>query len=89
MREPLLVLDPDLRVTMANKSFYTVFQVAPEETLARLLYQLGNGQWNIVPLREIIGRRSWAARRCSDFVVEHEFPHIGRKTMLLNAREIS
>ena len=89
VREPLLVLDADLRVTMANKSFYTVFQVAPEETIARNLYDLGNEQWSIPHLRVLMGEVLPKAQAVSDFVVEHEFPHIGRKTMLLNARQVS
>ncbi len=89
VREPLLVLDRDLRVTMANKSFYTVFQVSPEETIERSLFDLGNGQWSIPHLRVLMGEVLPKAQAVHDFVVEHEFPHIGHKTMLLNARQIS
>ena len=89
VREPLLVLDADLRVTLANKSFYTVFQVSPEETIARSLYDLGNEQWNIPQLRILMGEVLPKAQAVRDFVVEHDFPQIGRKTMLLNANQIS
>ncbi len=89
VREPLLVLDRDLRVTMANKSFYTVFQVSPEETIARNFFDLGNEQWSIPHLRVLMGEVLPKAQAVHDFVVEHEFPQIGHKTMLLNARQIS
>ncbi len=89
VREPLLVLDMNLRITMANKSFFTVFQVSPEETIAKSLYDLGGRQWDIPQLRKVMGELLPAAQAVRDFVVEHEFPHIGRKTMLLNANQIS
>ena len=89
VREPLLVLDANMRVEMANRSFYTIFQVSPEETMARRLYDLGNGQWNIPQLRVLMGEVLPKLQAVQDFVVEHEFPHIGHKTMLLNARQIS
>jgi two-component system CheB/CheR fusion protein len=89
VREPLLVLDADLHVTAANRSFYTVFGVLPEGTLGKSLYDLGEGQWNIPQLRTLMGEVFPKSQDVRDFVVEHEFPLIGRKTMLLNARQIS
>jgi signal transduction histidine kinase/CheY-like chemotaxis protein len=86
LREPLLILDSTLHVRSSNRAFYKVFQVLPEETEGRLIYELGNGQWDIAALRtlleDIVPRNS----EFDDFEVEHDFEHIGRKTMLLNAR---
>ena len=88
VREPLMVLDADLHITAANRSFYSFFQVSPDETIARSLYDLGAGQWNIPQLRTLMGEVFPKSQDVRDFVVEHEFPLIGRKTMLLNARQI-
>src|SRR5580704_206021 len=88
VREPLLVIDAELRVEPANQSFYSGFQVAPEETLDKLLYDIGNGQWDIPELRHLLGEVLPAKRALTDFQVEHLFPRIGQRTMLLNAREI-
>lgn len=89
VREPLIVLDAGLKVVSANKAFYETFRVIPEETEQLILYELGNAQWDIPELRrlleEILSRNSFF----NDFVVEHDFPSIGRKKMLLNARKIS
>jgi PAS domain S-box-containing protein len=86
VREPMLILDTRLHVQSANRSFYRTFQVNPAETEGRFIYDLGDGQWNIPALRmlleEIVPRNS----AFDDFEVEHDFEHIGRKTMLLNAR---
>ena len=86
VREPLLVLDKDLRVVSANRSFYATFKVGPAETEGRAVYDLGDGQWDIPRLRtlleEIVPANSWF----DDFEVEHDFEQIGRRTMLLNAR---
>ncbi len=89
VREPLLVLDAELRITAANRSFYTVFGVSPQETIAKSLYDLGDGQWDIPQLRTLMGEVYPKSQDVRDFVVEHEFPVIGHKTMLLNARQIS
>jgi two-component system CheB/CheR fusion protein len=88
VREPLLVLDSNLRVTMANRSFYNGFQVSPEETITKSLYELGDGQWNIPQLRVLIGELAPTGQAVRDFVMEHNFPAIGHKTMLLNAQQI-
>jgi signal transduction histidine kinase len=88
MREPLLMLDTSLRVRSANRAFYQTFHVAPEETEGQLIYELGNGQWDIPALRtlleEIIPMRSVF----NDYELEHDFPIIGRRVMLLNARQL-
>jgi two-component system, chemotaxis family, CheB/CheR fusion protein len=87
-REPILVLDPGLRVTAANPAFYRAFDVDAGETKGRSVYELGNGQWNIPKLRvlleEIIPRNS----RVDDFEMKHDFPNLGPRDMLLNARRI-
>lgn len=86
VREPLVVLDGQLRVVAANHSFYRTFQVTPQETEGRFLYDLGNRQWDIPRLRELLERIIPEKSVFEDFEVEHDFPHIGVKTMLLNAR---
>ncbi len=88
VREPLLVLDGDLRVQRATLAFYEMFQVSREETEGRLLYDLGNGQWNRQRLRELLGDALFRGIPFQDYEVEHDFPHIGRRTMYLSARRI-
>lgn len=88
VREPLMVLSADLHVISANRAFYQTFQVTPAETLDRLLYELGNGQWNILALRQVLGVLLPSGPSVDDFEVAHLFPRIGPKTMLLNARRI-
>ena len=89
VHEPLLVLNSDLKVVSANRSFYESFQVVPEETIGQLLYDLGNGQWNIPDLHtlleEILPRKTSFKR----FEVTHDFPAIGRRSLLLNGREVA
>ena len=84
----MLVLDGDLRVRMASRAFCRRFEVTTTETQSRLVYELGNGQWNIPRLRllleEIIPRDSVF----DDFEVKHNFPNIGTRVMLLNARRL-
>ncbi|MBK6752975.1 MAG: response regulator [Flavobacteriales bacterium] len=88
VREPLLVLDADLRVQSASRSFYENFRVTPEGTENRLLYDLGNRQWDIPALRRLLEEALPQENQVNDFSVEHEFEHIGKKTMLLNARRL-
>ncbi len=88
VREPLLVLAPDLRVITANKSFYANFLVGPEETEDRYIYELGNGQWNIPGLMKQLQEVLPQDKAFSDFEVELELPNIGRRVMILNARKI-
>ena len=89
VRESLLVLDPDFRVTQANRAFFQTFHVAPEDTIGEILFTLGNGQWDIPPLRALLYDRLPLEAQLYDCDVEHVFPGIGRKTMLLNARLMS
>jgi PAS domain S-box-containing protein len=86
LREPFMVLNGDLRVKTANRSFYDWFQVTKEETENRLVYDLGNGQWDIPGLRTLLDGVLSRNQSVHDFEVEHSFPMLGRKTMLLNAR---
>jgi two-component system CheB/CheR fusion protein len=88
IREPLLILDEDLHVRAANRAFYRTFQVSPAETEDRLIYDLGNGQWNIPELRALLEQILPGHTEFHDFVVEHTFPTIGPKRMLLNVRRI-
>lgn len=88
VREPLIVLDQDLRVVSASRSFYETFRVAPEETEKEFIYDLGNRQWDIPALRELLEDILPQKSQFQDFEVEHNFETIGRRTMLLNAREI-
>ncbi|MDN5941789.1 MAG: PAS domain-containing protein [Nitrospira sp.] len=88
MRDPIVVLHKDFRVNTTNEAFYSTFQTTQAKTVGRLLYELGDGQWDIPKLRtlleEILPRDSFF----DDFEVTHDFPQIGRRTMLLNARRL-
>jgi two-component system, chemotaxis family, CheB/CheR fusion protein len=86
--EPLLVLEEDLRVRSANDAFYVHFQVKPEETVGRKVYDLGNGQWDIPLLRELLEEVLPNERLFRNFEIQHTFDHIGKRTLLLNARQI-
>ncbi|MCS6906330.1 MAG: PAS domain S-box protein [Anaerolineales bacterium] len=88
VREALLVLDADLRVVSANRSFYRLFRVTPEETVGRYVYELGNRQWNIPALRKLLEEILPNNSHFEDFQVEHVFETIGRRVMLLNARRV-
>ena len=88
VREPLLVLDADLKVVSASRSFYKFFDVVPELTIGQLLYDLGNKQWNIPALRTLLEEILPRETSLQGFEVTHEFQAIGRHTMLLNAREL-
>ena len=88
VREPLLVLDNELRVEGANRSFYRAFRVAPSDTIGWFIYDLGNRQWDIPRLRELLGEVLAESTSIDDFQVEHDFEQLGRRTMLLNARRI-
>ncbi len=88
VREPLLILDAALRVDSANRAFYQTFQVSPEETEDRLIYELGNGQWDIPALRTLLEDIIPQTSVFNDFELEHDFPAIGRRVMLLNARTL-
>ena len=89
VREPLLVLDSDLRVLKANRSFYDSFKVTPGETIGNLIYDLGNRQWDIPRLRTLLEEILPQDNKFDDYEVEHVFSSIGHKVMLLNARRIT
>src|SRR5687767_11350503 len=88
VREPLLILDTTLRVRSANRAFYQTFHVSSEETENRLIYELGNGQWDIPDLRTLLEDIVPKSSVFNDFQLEHDFPVIGRRVMLLNARKL-
>ncbi|MFH0997509.1 MAG: PAS domain-containing protein [Pseudomonadota bacterium] len=88
VREPLIALDHDLRVVSVSRSFYDVFKVKPEETIGQLIYDLGNKQWDIPKLRELLETILPQKTTFDDYEVEHDFATIGRRIMLLNARQI-
>lgn len=88
VREGLLVLDPDLKVLTANEEFMRTFKVSRSETIGQKLYELGNRQWDIPQLRDLLEKILPTNNPVLDFEVEHNFPHIGQKLMLLNAHRI-
>jgi two-component system CheB/CheR fusion protein len=88
IREPLVVLDGELRVVSASAAFYETFQVTPAVTEGRLLYEVGQRQWDIPSLRQLLEEMLPKSTRFEDFRVEHDFPTIGHKVLLLNARQI-
>ncbi len=88
VREPILILDKDLRVMAANESFYDIFQVEQKNTEKKLIYELGNGQWDIPSLKKLLENILPSHSFFKGYEVSHKFPHIGEKVMILNAREI-
>lgn len=88
VREPILILDKDFRVMAANESFYRVFQVELKDTENKVVYKLGNGQWDIPALRKLLEDVLPQNTFFKGFEVDHAFPVIGRKVMILNARQI-
>jgi len=88
MRDPLVVLDRDLRVESANHAFYRMFQVELAETIGKFIYDLGDHQWDIPRLRELLEEVLPQTTSIEEFQVEHEFRQLGHRTMLLNARRI-
>ncbi|WP_379092473.1 PAS domain-containing protein [Pedobacter sp. UC225_65] len=88
LRESLLVMDKEYRILSANNHFLNTFKVSLNETIGRPLYELGNGQWNIPELKKMMEEILPTNNPVLDYEVEHEFPHIGKKLMLLNAHRI-
>jgi two-component sensor histidine kinase len=86
---PLLALDADLRVEVANEAFLRCFQATRAQTIGRFVHELGDGQWNIPELRHLLGEILPGRSRIEDYRVEHDFEHIGRRVMRLNARRIA
>lgn len=89
VREPLLVLDASFRVMHANRAFLRTFQVEAEDTIGQLLFSLGDGQWDIAALHDRLNEKVLAEQQLLDFDVDHMFPGIGRRIMVLNARLVS
>jgi two-component system CheB/CheR fusion protein len=89
VREPLLILDGDLRVKTANQSFYSLFRTTPSSTQGRFIYDVGDRAWDIPQLRELLEKILPEKSTFQDFRIQHDFPGIGRKTMLLNARRLA
>jgi len=88
VREPVLILDKDLKIMAANDAFYRAFQVESKDTEHKLVYELGNGQWNIPALRKLLEDILPQNTFFKGFEVTHVFPFIGKKVMILNARQI-
>ena len=88
IHEPLLVLDGGLRVLAASRAFYEIFKVDSDHTMGCRLYDLGDGQWNIPALRELLETIIPTQVAMDGFEVDHDFPGVGRRTMLLNARKV-
>ncbi|PKI15833.1 chemotaxis protein CheB [Colwellia sp. 12G3] len=88
VREPLISLDQNLRVVTVSRSFYDLFKVKPEQTIGQLIYDLGNKQWDIPKLRELLEKILPEKTSFDNYEVEHDFASIGNRTMLLNARQI-
>jgi signal transduction histidine kinase len=88
VREPMLVLDRALRVRTASRAFYETFRVSKEETERQLIHTLGDGQWDIPALRTLLGEVLRTEKSFRDFEVVHDFPTLGRRVMLLNARKL-
>lgn len=88
VREPLIVLDQDLRVVSVSRTFYDIFKVTPEDTVGQLIYDIGNKQWDIPKLRELLETILSRKSSFDNYEVEHDFAAIGRRIMLLNARQI-
>lgn len=88
VREPLLVLSNTLHVVTASRSFYNTFEVSQQETEGQFVYDLGNGQWDIAALRKLLEQVLTEDKEFHDYEVTHEFPVLGRRVMLLNARKL-
>jgi PAS domain-containing protein len=88
VREPFLVLDADLRVVSANRAFYQTFSVSPEETENQSIFSLGSGQWDIPDLRRLLFEILPRDAQFEGFEMDHAFPVIGRRALLLNARRL-
>jgi len=88
LREPLLVLDEGFRIVLANAAFYQTFDVSQSQIEGRILYDLGDGQWNLPELRVLLDDLQTGNDEFYDFEVKRDFPAIGSKVMLLNARRL-
>ena len=86
--DPLIILYEDFKVALANRSFYQTFEVKPEETDGQFIYDLGNHQWDIPKLRHLLEKILPKTTSFDNFEVEHDFPSLGKRIMLLNACRI-
>lgn len=88
IREPLIVLDAGMKVVSANKTFYLTFKAVREDTEGKIIYDLGKRQWDIPKLRELLEDILRKKTEFHDYEVEHDFPSVGHKKLLLNARRV-
>src|ERR1039458_6124428 len=88
VRDAILILDENMSVLSANRRFFNIFKVDSANTIGSLLYDLGNGQWNIPNLRVLLEDILPKNDTVDDYEIDHNFETIGRKTMLLNACKI-
>src|ERR1700684_1652442 len=86
--EPLIVLNGDLRVILASPAFYEKFKTNYKDSHDKLFYELGNGQWNIPKLRTLLEQVIPEKKIVEGYQVEHDFEHLGKRIMIINAREI-
>jgi PAS domain-containing protein len=89
VREPMLVMDPDLRIILANRPFYSTFRIAPDNAVGRLLYDLDNRRWDIPALRKLLEKILPKVPAFNDYLMSHEFEDIGLRTIRLNACMVS
>src|ERR1035438_1678925 len=88
IREGILVLEPDLTIRFANRSFCHTFAIAPEDAIGRKLHEIGNGQWDIPKLRISLEAIISGRKTIEAFEVEYLLPSIGRRILVLNARKV-
>ncbi len=88
LREPVIILDKNFKVLAANEAFYNLFQVELKDTEGKVIYNLGNGQWDIPALRKLLEDILPKNTFFKGFEVDHDFPSIGHRTIILNARHI-
>lgn len=88
VREPLIVLDSEMRVVSANRSFYKIFNITAEETIQKILYDIGDQEWNILALKNLLEDLLPNKKKLHDYLVEDDFPNIGHRKIVLNASQI-
>jgi PAS domain S-box-containing protein len=88
VRDPLLVLDHDLRIVAASRAFFQIFHLLDQDVRGHLIYEIDNGQWNIPELRTILETIANDHATVEGYEVDREFPRVGRRIMLLNARKV-
>jgi two-component system, chemotaxis family, CheB/CheR fusion protein len=88
VREPLVILDRELRVVSANGAFYEAFGIAPADAERQVIYALGDGAWDIPRLRELLEKILPTNSQLDRFEIDHVFPGVGRKVLVLNARRL-